>query len=339
MQIKQIFLAVLIAHVSNIASAELVVVGTNEVDFGTHPAHEAKKTNFIIKNTGETVVNIIRVNKSCTCIETSCSKMQANPGEEIPVLVTVLPDSVYGYYRKNILVETTDPIARVIILSVTGTAMPLVNVRPSATIYAGRLPLKQEWVQKFELEASTSGVELGSVEHESNFPVKIEVVKLPLSNVLRWQLTLTLAPPLHAGNWQCKIKIPIRSPEGHPPIVIGVDAKIGNELFAVPQTVPIPLSTQPVVRVVRLRTSERNAVVHPNDVKVPPLHGLTFNIKKDPRDGTLVMTVTLTPEFVKLLFEKGKQDITVEVQEMTPATITFQPVGTPSSSNAGKTTP
>lgn len=339
MQIKQIFLVVVITNVLNMASAELVIVGTNEVNFGTHPAYETKKTNFIIKNTGKTVVNIIRVNKSCTCIETSCSKMQANPGEEIPISVTVLPDSVYGYYRKNILVETTDPITRVIILSVSGTAVPLVNVLPSATIYAGRLPLKQEWIQKFELEASTHGVELDSVEHESNFPVKIEVVKLPLSNLLRWQLTLTLEPPQHAGSLQCKIKIPIRSPEGHPPIVIGVDAKIGSELFAVPQTVPVPFSTQPVVRVVRLRTSEGNALVHSNDVKISSLQGLACNIKKDPRDGTLVMTATLTPEFIKLLFEKGKQDITVDVQGMTPATITFQPVGTLPSSNAGKTVP
>jgi len=331
MKLQKILLTFILVNIS-IANAELIVVGTNAVNFGTHSAHEARKTDFIIKNTGKTTVNIIRINRFCSCIATHCPKMQIEPGEEISITVTVLPDSVYGYYSKNVLVETTDPAGRTIFLSVSGTAVPLVNILPSSMIYAGRLPLNKEWVQKFELEASNSGVELGTIEQESNFPVKIDFVKLPVSNSLRWQLVVTLEPPQRPGSWQCKIKIPVRSPEGHPPLVIGITAKIGNELYTVPQIVQVLFSTEPFIRGIRLHTSSGSSVINPNDVKITPSYsGLTFNIKKDPRDGTLVMTASINQEFMKLLFEKGKQNVTVEVPGFAPATITFQPVGSPPS--------
>jgi len=99
------------------------------------------------------------------------------PGAEAVLTVTILADSIFGPYRKSVFVETADPQHRVLQFTVTGDALPLVDVQPKRELNAGRLALGQEWRQTFTLTCTNPADTLGPPKLDTNYPAEASIAR------------------------------------------------------------------------------------------------------------------------------------------------------------------
>lgn len=84
-------------------------------DFGEIQYGETVKHTFIIKNSGEEVLEINRLSTSCACTSAEIGKKILNPGEEIDLFVTYNTGLMTGAHAKGnqeriIYIKTNDPV-------------------------------------------------------------------------------------------------------------------------------------------------------------------------------------------------------------------------------------
>ena len=126
-----IILSVLSMAVLAGGNPKVEVEDSPSVDFGRYPAKNSKEAVFKIVNKGGTLLKIVRIRKTCTCIEVSCEKKQLEPEESAELRAVVAANSIYGHYSKTIYVETNDPEKRFLCLTVSGEATTIENADPA----------------------------------------------------------------------------------------------------------------------------------------------------------------------------------------------------------------
>ena len=110
---------------------KVTVEGSPSVDFGRYPAKNSKEAVFKIANRGGTPLKIVRIRKTCSCIEASCEKKQLEPEESAELRAVIAANSIRGPYSKTIYVETNDPEKRFLCLTVSGEAATVENAAPA----------------------------------------------------------------------------------------------------------------------------------------------------------------------------------------------------------------
>ncbi len=90
--------------------------------FGTIKQHDKQipSCSFILKNTGEEIINIKNIDVSCGCLSTELSSTKVNPGKSIILKVIVNPSKQIGYFNKSIFVNS-DADNALEILRIKGT--------------------------------------------------------------------------------------------------------------------------------------------------------------------------------------------------------------------------
>ena len=298
------------------------VVGPDTIDFGKYPAMERKAARYTIRNSGDGLLRIVQVRKTCGCASATCDKQELKPKEEAVVEVVVLPNSIFGLFSKNTFVESTDPNNRFLRLTVAGNAIPLVEIKPQASVYAGRIPTNKPWMQSFELKATRAGVRLGELKTESNYPVEVATNVLGDGPECRYQLDVKLLPTAESGDLRCIVSIPVLEPTNHPPVKVSVSGTIGAELCAVPGIFNLPVSDRPIARTFALRVlGQRTRVLDPASLKLPKQEGVSFKMEQDKDGHALLVTATFAPEFTKQLYADEKIPLVFEVPGASCATV------------------
>ena len=80
-----------------LAASKLEVVGSDSVDFGKYQANQTKTASFTIKNSGDEVLKIKSIRKTCGCFKPSSDKMVLKPNELATLKVEV---EAYGIYSE-----------------------------------------------------------------------------------------------------------------------------------------------------------------------------------------------------------------------------------------------
>lgn len=311
-------LLLLIAVVGSLASCRvepaprIEVVGPDRIDFGPYPARENKVARYTIRNTGSAPLKILQIRKNCGCAAATSDKQELKPKEEARIDVTILPNSIFGPYSKNAWVETSDPKSPFLRLTMAGTAIPLVEIKPTDYVYAGRIPTNTSWSQSFELEATEEGVKLGALKTESNLPVEMSLNRAGHEQRGRYQLVIRVLPAFESGDLRCSISIPVLEPTNLPPIKISIAGTVGSELCAVPGVFKLPLSEQPITRRFVLRVlGQSSRVLDPASLKLPRQAGASFKVEQD-EDGLRVIA-TFSSEFTKQLYADEETRLSFEV--------------------------
>ncbi|OGV33637.1 MAG: hypothetical protein A2020_11125 [Lentisphaerae bacterium GWF2_45_14] len=206
-----------------VRSGSVEVQGPANIDFGTYSANERKTAVFILKNKGESPLNIVMIRKTCACSEVKTSKNKLEPEEETKIEIAVLPESIAGLYSKNIYVETDDPKNRFTALTVSGKALPLFTVKPSEKLYAGMLALGQIWKTSLLLESSGNAFEFGKIQVEG-YPAKAELKKLGPG---KFGIDVELKAE-KAGMVNAIVRIPVLKPAGWKAREIVIFGKVGK---------------------------------------------------------------------------------------------------------------
>ncbi|OGV72834.1 MAG: hypothetical protein A3K19_02520 [Lentisphaerae bacterium RIFOXYB12_FULL_65_16] len=196
------------------AGPKAELVGAAGADFGRYPARQKQEARFKLHNGGDAPFDITRLRKTCGCFEVKCEPMQVAPGQDATVCVSVLPDSIHQAFTRSVFVETSDPAASCLRLDISGHAVPLVDVRPTAKLAIGSIPSSTPWRQEFALTPSEPGVEFGPPVVTGTHPLTAALTQDPAqSGQYRLRVAAT-AIPLAPGVFRCVVTIPVLKPDG-----------------------------------------------------------------------------------------------------------------------------
>ncbi|OGV74566.1 MAG: hypothetical protein A3K18_15580 [Lentisphaerae bacterium RIFOXYA12_64_32] len=202
------------------AGPKVELVGAVSADFGQYPARQKQEARFKLHNGGDAPFEITRLRKTCGCFEVRCEPMQVPPGQDATVCVSVLPDSIHQAFTRSVFVETSDPAASCLRLDISGHAVPLVDIKPSAKFAIGSIPSSTPWRQDFALVPSETGVEFGPPEVTGTHPLTVALTQGP-TQPGQYRLRVAVrAIPLAPGLFRCFITVPVLKPDGTQPIEI-----------------------------------------------------------------------------------------------------------------------
>lgn len=314
----------LVCHVALAGSGKIGVVGSDTVDFGKYPASEKKVARYTLKNTGDDLLTIIKVRKTCGCAKAEASRKELNPGETSIVEVTILANSIFNAYNKKTYIESSDPRKRFLSLTVKGNAIPLVDILPKSHVNAGRLSLNETWKHSFDLKARFEGVRLGEPVIESTYPVTTQFVPVPGSNA-HYRLDAELLPATKPGPWTCKIRVPVLSPANQKAPEITIAGKIGSELLAIPSVIRLQKSPEPVARRFRLKLLSPGADrLDPKLIEWPEFGGVAFWAEPAAASESLWIALQISPDFVAQSLKAGEKKLSVGYPSAVPAKLTIR---------------
>ena len=131
--------------------AQPLSVSPASFNLGRFPAWKSQAQTFTIRNAGESTVNLLRVRSSCSCLAADFQPCALEAGQETALTVTIPANSVSGDFSKAVFLETDAPGQEFLRLTVSGTAVPAVEVQPKREVYLGRLEAGEERVCVFRL--------------------------------------------------------------------------------------------------------------------------------------------------------------------------------------------
>ena len=127
-------------------------------DLGEFPSWERRESAFTIKNTLEQPVNLLRVRSSCSCTLIDFTPCTLAPGQETSVTVSLPLNTLSGKFTRAVYLETDAPGEEFLKLTVSGTAVPAVDVRPKRDVYLGRLEPGRPYAFMFRLVPASPGM-------------------------------------------------------------------------------------------------------------------------------------------------------------------------------------
>jgi hypothetical protein len=106
------------------ANAAKISVDAKEYNFGTATEGERITHDFIISNTGKSILYIRKLKSSCGCTAGNPEKKELNPGESTPIKATFNTHGKTGRQARTIDVITNDPSQPKVMLIITGNLNP-----------------------------------------------------------------------------------------------------------------------------------------------------------------------------------------------------------------------
>ena len=213
---------VLLASINCAASPMITLDGKKIADFGTFSANKKQSTAFIIKNTGDEDLKITTIRKTCGCSATKLSKKVIPPGQSATLIADIKENSIAGPFSKNLYIESNAKNFRFLRLTLSGKAIPLLQVFPKKYLYMGTLTPGKPSSYSFKFKASQTDVKLKLMPSNANFPVQTSLKKL---NNKEFSLAVTATPNKANQFLSTKIIINVISPKDWPPIEIKLMGK------------------------------------------------------------------------------------------------------------------
>ncbi|MEJ2673281.1 MAG: DUF1573 domain-containing protein [Deltaproteobacteria bacterium] len=111
-------------------TAPRAVIGETTFDFGKIFEDRAMTHTFVIKNTGSAPLRVEDVDPDCACTVASYDKI-IPPGGQGAITLTIKPYSVIHRFLKETKVTLNDREWPLVLLSLTGVALPFIEIQPS----------------------------------------------------------------------------------------------------------------------------------------------------------------------------------------------------------------
>jgi hypothetical protein len=151
-------------------------VSATTFDFGKIYEDRALTHAFVIKNTGAAPLQILEVDPDCACTVPSYDKT-IPPGGQGEITLTIKPYSVIHQFKKVTKVRLNDPQQPLVNLTMSGTALPFIEIQPSHIVRLKGAPGEQ--VQGQVRFISHLPVPWKITEFRTTIPDKIAVTLRP----------------------------------------------------------------------------------------------------------------------------------------------------------------
>ena len=274
-------------------------------DFGTRSSVDIIDHCFVVKNAGDAPLRIKRVRSSCLCSVGELPKDTLAPGDETTVHVRMHLCGSRGHVNRKFLMESNDPYNPQTVLSVTGTVVRRVEVRPCEVSFLG-IYGDTKTCRTVSIDVLDPNVVLNIVQFDSDSPYfrpEIEANKKGKSYVL----SISTIPPLPEGVPTGTICLVIDN-EQHRTIEIPVKADVFGKLVVFPREIILATDDRRQVKPLHVtvlpgKTAvfELKAVISPTpsiETKITPLAGggyridLTVSAVTEDLDGQQLAVLT-----------------------------------------------
>ncbi len=193
------------------AAPKLEMVGSDSVDFGKYSANQTKTATFTIKNSGDEVLKIKSIRKTCGCFKPSSDKMELKPNESAIIKVDVEAYGIYKSYSKFVFVNSNDPKNPIQKLRVSGNAEPLVEILPQDKVFVGNISKDQGVVREFLIKPfGKNSVKLQEPKVQSTHELKASITEENGS----YRIKVVYDKSRKAGRIKSTIKVPVEEPKG-----------------------------------------------------------------------------------------------------------------------------
>jgi len=308
-----------------LAGGRIEVVGPREIDLGKFRAWKKRTARYTVRNAGRDPLIIKSVKAACACAETSCTSTNLKTGQGTEIKVTIIPNSIYGAFRKPVYVESSDPERRFTDLFIAGHAVPIVTVLPKRYLHAGHIETNTAWSKSFTLTPNTAGLSFGKPRVECGRPVNVKLARAQ-DNAPGYRLDVDLPPTRDSGDFACLVRLPVTAPAGHPDVEVAIQARIGTSLMAFPAVLPLPVSDKPLVRTFRLRLPRHaSARLDPARLSVPRIDGITLDISREKGAHGLVVRAEFAPAFLRALASMERVRLNFSLPRAASAEVTISP--------------
>ena len=216
-----------------VAASSLLATPKAEVakkswNFGTFEAKEKQTATFVIKNAGDAPLKLLKIRTTCGCSEVKKERDELKPGESGKITASIKSNGITGPFSKNFYVQTNDPKQRLLCLVMTGKALPLFEIKPKDSIYAGRLKAGKEWKREFiivekQLDGKNPSLEYGAPTVTGPHTFDVGLAEKMKDNK---RLIILKVTPTKPGRFKSVITIPITSPSGWKPITLIISGTI-----------------------------------------------------------------------------------------------------------------
>jgi hypothetical protein len=113
-----------------VAGTPQATIGQTTFDFGKIYENQPLTHTFLIQNTGTAPLSIEDVDPDCACTVAKYDKI-IPPGGQGSITLTLKPYSVIHQFKKDTKVTLNDPDHHLLNLSLTGVALPFIEIQPS----------------------------------------------------------------------------------------------------------------------------------------------------------------------------------------------------------------
>jgi hypothetical protein len=277
-------------------------------DFGTVENKESVENVFTIENKGTAPLLIAGAKSYCGCTVASISETNVAPGGTSKVTVKLSLAGRYGLQDKKVSVESNDPAAPSLMLSMRGTVFTPVEVTPERVAFS---PVPPGTVSTSEVVLAAAGTNAFKVLQVKSFSPSFLAELAPVEEGKKYKIVVRTALADPRGYAQGQIAVTTDHPS-RSNIQIPVSASGLAEIIVYPPEITLTTSsTGPVVRAVYLKPGtatsfEVASVETPGDIthKVLPYAGgghriVLENIAPDPALSGTSVKITTSVEQMK----------------------------------------
>jgi len=273
MMISRAAVVLIAATFASLAGAEEAITGPRifceqpEFNFGTVDSQNTIEHTFVLKNIGDTTLEISEVRAACGCTVANISPKTVPPGETSQLTARLNLQGRSGPQSKAITINSNDPQNPSYRVNMAGTIAQAYQVSPDRLVL-GDLQSGAEATQTIELTALTDApLAIQSIESsDSNIRIEQEVVQENRHVRLNVTLKAQASPGAQSGNVRVNTGNPAR-----PVIDIPVFANVtGGIIFGPPEIgLPAKGDGKPMTRFVVVRSGSGESPFMINEVILP----------------------------------------------------------------------
>lgn len=194
-----------------VASPKLEIVGACSFNFGKYPAKETKTATFTIKNSGDQVLKVKSIRKTCGCFKPSVEKKELKANESTKIKVAVEAYGIYKSFSKFVFVTTNEPKSSITKLRISGNSEPVATIYPQDKIHLGTVSKDQSLIKEFVIKPyGKNKLKLGEIKVNSTHGVKTTLAE----EKENYKLTVEYDKNRKLGRIKTTIRIPVVEPKG-----------------------------------------------------------------------------------------------------------------------------
>lgn len=220
-------------------------------DFGTADSQSTIEHTFIIRNAGDTTLEISNVRPACGCTLANISEKTVPPGGESQITARLSLQGRNGPQSKPITILSNDPQNPEYRVTLAGTVAAAINVAPDRLMF-GQIAT----AQTIELFVDIGGLvpePFTITGIESSLP-ELVTEQETLQEGKQYRIKARLTGPAQTGPINASLIVRTDHPS-RPTINIPVIANVVGEMIYAPSVIELPVTagTTPVTRYIVLR--------------------------------------------------------------------------------------
>lgn len=206
-------------------------------DFGTVAQHASLSHTFVVKNTGEAPLKLIRAKASCGCTAAVLTKADVPPGGEGEIKVTFKTGEKRGQYKQTITVTSNDPDNSTTKLYVTANIKVLFGFEASIIDF-GKVQ-KDEKIKKSVnfVTQGLRGIEVTELKSSSEYiTAKVITSESTAKSEEKIAIEICLLPGFPEGRFGAQITAKLRN-DSLPGATLSVTGVIIGDVEVSPESI------------------------------------------------------------------------------------------------------